>query len=203
MVLKRGLDVIGSLVLIVALSPVFGIIALAIWISMGSPVLFRQERAGYKGQPFTILKFRTMTDKRDSNGQLLPNEVRMTRLGRFLRHSSLDELPELLNVLRGDMSMVGPRPLHTRYILRYTPEQARRHDMKPGITGLAQVSGRNMLSWEEKFELDIQYVDHWSFWMDLRIIWMTFWKVATREGVTPGGCDTVAEFTGGHKTVDK
>lgn len=203
MVLKRVFDVIGSLVLIVALSPVFGIIAFAIWVSMGPPVLFRQERAGYKGQPFTMFKFRTMTDKRDSNGQLLPNEMRITRLGRFLRHSSLDELPELLNVLRGDMSIVGPRPLHTRYIPRYTPEQARRHDMRPGITGLAQVSGRNMLSWEEKFDLDVKYIDHWSIWMDLRIIWLTFWKVVTREGVTAAGCDTVAEFTGDPKISDQ
>lgn len=195
MVIKRVFDVAVSLVLVVVLIPVFLLIVITIWISMGSPVLFRQERAGYKGRPFTMLKFRTMTDARDANGRLLPNEMRITRLGRFLRCSSLDELPELLNVLKGDMSLVGPRPLHTRYTPRYTAEQARRLDMKPGITGLAQVSGRNLLSWEEKFELDVQYVDSWSFWLDLRIIWMTLWKVVMMEGVA-GGSDTIPEFTG-------
>jgi lipopolysaccharide/colanic/teichoic acid biosynthesis glycosyltransferase len=163
---------------------------------MGKPILFRQERIGAKGKPFTILKFRTMTMKRDNDGHLLPDALRLTRFGRFLRGSSLDELPELLNVLKGDMSLVGPRPLLMQYLDRYTPEQARRHEVKPGITGWAQVHGRNALTWEEKFTLDVWYVDHCSLSLDLRILLLTLWKVLKREGISQEGSATMTEFMG-------
>jgi sugar transferase EpsL len=163
---------------------------------MGRPVLFRQQRAGLKGQPIVLLKFRTMTDTRDLEGRLLPDAARVTRFGHLLRSLSLDELPTLINVLRGEMSLVGPRPLLMQYMERYSPEQARRHEVKPGITGWAQVNGRNALSWEEKFRLDVWYVDHVSFWLDLKILCMTVWNVMKREGISAVGHATMPEFLG-------
>ena len=169
---------------------------MAIRITMGTPVFFRQQRPGLHGEPFTIYKFRTMTDKRDDQGDLLPDAERLTPFGRFLRIASLDELPELVNVLRGEMSLVGPRPLLMQYLERYTPEQARRHEVRPGITGWAQVNGRNALSWENKFELDVWYVDHVSLWLDLKIIALTLWKIVRREGISQPGRATMEEFVG-------
>lgn len=195
--IKRGIDIIASALLLIALSPVLLAVALAIRINMGSPVFFRQVRAGLYGRPFTILKFRTMVNAFDEDGRPLRDEKRLTSLGRFLRSTSLDELPELLNVLRGDMSLVGPRPLLMEYLLdRYTPEQARRHEVKPGITGWAQVNGRNALTWEEKFKLDVWYVDNWSLRLDLKILWLTCVAVVTRRGISAEGHATMPEFTG-------
>lgn len=193
---KRLFDLVVSLLLLILLSPILLLIALLIWITQGSPVIFRQQRPGYLGKPFICYKFRTMSDRRDQNGHLLPDEQRLTRLGKFLRSTSLDELPELFNVLRGEMSLVGPRPLLMQYLERYTPEQARRHEMLPGITGWAQVNGRNALSWEEKFRLDVWYVDHWSFWLDLKILALTVIKVLRREGISSEGYATAPEFMG-------
>lgn len=193
---KRLFDLVVSLLLLILLSPILLLIALLIWITQGSPVLFRQQRPGYLGKPFICYKFRTMSDRRDQNGHLLPDEQRLTRLGKFLRSTSLDELPELFNVLRGEMSLVGPRPLLMQYLERYTPEQARRHAVLPGITGWAQVNGRNALSWEEKFRLDVWYVDHWSFWLDLKILALTVIKVLRREGISSEGYATAPEFMG-------
>jgi len=161
---------------------------------MGTPVLFRQRRPGLHGKPFICYKFRTMTDSRDSDGSLLPDSERLTGFGRFLRKTSLDELPELFNVLKGDMSLVDPRPLLMQYLDRYTPEQARRHEVKPGITGWAQVNGRNALTWEEKFKLDVWYVNNRSLWLDLKIIAMTIWKILIREGINQPGQATMEEF---------
>jgi len=163
-------------------------------------VLFGQKRPGLHGQPFRIFKFRTMTDARAADGSPLPDEQRLTRLGRFLRASSLDELPELFNVLRGEMSLVGPRPLLMQYLERYSPEQSRRHDVLPGITGWVQVNGRNALTWEDKFRLDVWYVDHWSFWLDLKILFLTFSKVFKREGISQPGHATMEEFMGNPKS---
>ena len=194
--IKRALDlVLGSLILIV-LSPLIGLVVLLVWVKLGRPVLFRQRRPGLHGQPFTMWKFRTMTDARDAQGNLLPNAERLTSLGRFLRATSLDELPELLNVLRGEMSLVGPRPLLMQYLDRYTPEQARRHEVRPGITGWAQVNGRNAITWEKKFELDVWYVDNLSPWLDCKILFLTLWKLITREGISHPGQATMEEFTG-------
>ncbi|MCX8061833.1 MAG: sugar transferase [Anaerolineales bacterium] len=193
---KRLFDLLVSFVLVILLSPLLLIIALLVWIAHGSPVLFRQRRPGYLGKPFTCYKFRTMNERRDENGNLLPDEQRLTRLGKFLRSTSLDELPELFNVLRGEMSLVGPRPLLMQYLDRYTPEQARRHEVLPGITGWAQVNGRNALSWEEKFRLDVWYVDHWSFWLDIKILALTAIKVLRREGISSEGYATAPEFMG-------
>jgi sugar transferase EpsL len=161
---------------------------------MGKPVLFQQKRPGLNGNPFGLLKFRSMNEDRDERGNLFPDEKRLTNLGRFLRSTSLDELPELFNVLKGDVSLVGPRPLLMQYLERYTPEQARRHEVKPGITGWAQVNGRNAITWEEKFKLDIWYVDHVSFWLDLKIIAVTIWKIIKREGISQPGQATAKEF---------
>jgi lipopolysaccharide/colanic/teichoic acid biosynthesis glycosyltransferase len=163
---------------------------------MGSPVFFKQQRPGLHGKPFYMFKFRTMTNACDGDGCLLPDCDRLTPLGRFLRSTSLDELPELFNVLKGDMSLVGPRPLLMQYLDRYTPEQARRHEVRPGVTGWAQVNGRNALSWEDKFEMDVWYVDNRSFWLDLKILWMTLLKVVRREGISGDGCETMTEFEG-------
>jgi lipopolysaccharide/colanic/teichoic acid biosynthesis glycosyltransferase len=173
------------------------LVAILVRMVHGAPVLFRQMRPGYHGKPFYIYKFRTMSDARDGRGSLLPDAQRLTRLGRFLRSTSLDELPELFNVLRGEMSLVGPRPLLMQYLDRYTPEQARRHDVLPGITGWAQVNGRNALTWEDKFRLDVWYVDHWSPGLDLRIILITLGKVLKREGISQPGHATAEEFMGG------
>ena len=194
--IKRPFDFLASLLGILILYPFLIMLAVMVRIKLGSPILFRQERAGLYGQTFTILKFRTMTNERDRQGQLLPEELRLTPFGKFLRSTSLDELPELINVLRGDMSLVGPRPLHVHYLERYTPEQARRHDVKPGITGWAQINGRNAVSWSERFELDVWYVDRLSLWLDLRILFMTVLKVIKREGISAEGQATMTEFMG-------
>ena len=164
---------------------------------LGSPVFFRQTRPGLHGRPFEMVKFRTMTDARAPDGKLLPDAERLTAFGRFLRASSLDELPELWNVLKGDMSLVGPRPLLMEYLPLYSPEQTRRHEVRPGITGWAQINGRNALSWEEKFKLDVWYVDHRSLWLDVKILWLTVRKVLVREGISADGEATMSKFTGG------
>jgi lipopolysaccharide/colanic/teichoic acid biosynthesis glycosyltransferase len=181
---------------LVILSPILLLLAVMVRMAHGSPVLFSQVRPGHFGQPFKIYKFRTMTDGRDAQGDLLPDAERLTRLGRFLRASSLDELPELFNVLRGEMSLVGPRPLLMQYLTRYTPEQARRHAVLPGITGWAQVNGRNALTWEDKFRLDVWYVENWSPWLDIKILGMTLGKVLKREGISQPGHTTAEEFMG-------
>ena len=192
--LKRVFDVVVSAVALTVLAPVMGLTALAVWRTMGRPVLFRQARPGLHGKPFVMYKFRTMRDLRDAGGNLLPDEARLTPFGRWLRATSLDELPELVNVLRGEMSLVGPRPLLMEYLERYTPEQARRHEVKPGITGWAQIHGRNNLSWEERLRLDVWYVDHWSLWLDLKILWRTLWMVLRREGISAQGHATMPRF---------
>jgi len=196
MALKRLLDIFASCLLLLILSPVFLLVALLIWLTMGPPVLFRQPRIGHRGRVFTIYKFRTMTDERDEQGNPLPDEQRLTRLGRFLRSTTLDELPELFNVLKGDMSLVGPRPLLVEYRDLYTPEQWRRHEMPPGMAGPVLASGRNILSWEEKFALDAWYVEHWSLWLDFKILLRTAWQVLKREGVSAEGYATMPPFTG-------
>jgi sugar transferase EpsL len=192
--LKRVFDIVVSAVALTVLAPVMGLIALLVWRTMGRPVLFRQARPGLHGKPFVMYKFRTMRDLRDAEGNLLPDEARLTPFGRWLRTTSLDELPELVNVLRGEMSLVGPRPLLMEYLERYTPEQARRHEVKPGITGWAQIHGRNNLSWEERLRLDVWYVDHWSLWLDLKILWRTLWMVLRREGISAQGHATMPRF---------
>lgn len=193
---KRAVDILASAGGLVALSPVLGAIGVAQLAYHGWPPLFVQERPGLHGRTFRILKFRTMTDARDAAGQLLPDAERLTPLGRLLRATSLDELPELWNVLVGDMSLVGPRPLLVQYLGRYTREQMRRHDMPPGITGWAQVNGRNALSWDEKFALDLEYVDHWSLALDAKILLTTLRKVLLREGISAQGEATMPEFLG-------
>jgi sugar transferase EpsL len=180
---KRALDLIGVTVLLVLLSPVMAVVALLVQARMGPPVLFRQLRPGRDGRPFVVLKFRTMIDQRDANGDLLPDEARLTGIGRVLRRTSLDELPELVNVLKGEMSLVGPRPLLMEYLPRYTTEQMRRHEVRPGLTGWAQVNGRNALSWDEKFALDVWYVDHRSVRLDLRILGRTLAEVFGGRGI--------------------
>ena len=197
--MKRVLDIAVSLVGLILLSPLLLVLALLVGVMIGNPVLFTQVRPGLGGRLFRIFKFRTMTNKRDERGELLPDEQRLTRLGRFLRASSLDELPELFNVLKGDMSFVGPRPLLIEYLDRYSPEQARRHEVRPGITGWAQVNGRNALSWEEKFALDVWYVDHQSFLLDLKILWKTLVSVVRREGISSEGHATMPVFMGSKK----
>lgn len=194
--LKNKLDKIFALITLIVLSPVILVVALLVYRGMGKPVIFAQLRPGKNGRIFTFYKFRTMTNKCDTNGNLLSDEQRLTALGKFLRRTSLDELPQLWNVLKGDMSLIGPRPLLVRYLSRYTPEQAHRHQVKPGITGLAQISGRNSLSWEEKFKLDVWYVNNWSLWLDLKILFLTIWKVIKREGISQEGQATMEEFTG-------
>jgi sugar transferase EpsL len=194
--LKRLFDVIASLVALLVLAPLLVLVAIVALATNGMPVFFRQQRPGYKGCPFQILKFRTMTDANTADGKLLSDDRRLTPLGRWLRSTSLDELPELINVLKGDMSLVGPRPLLMEYLPLYSNEQARRHDVRPGITGWAQVKGRNALSWEQKFELDVWYVENRSFWIDLRIIWMTIAQVLRREGISHPGESTMPKFKG-------
>lgn len=193
---KRLIDVTACLITLPVVLVVCGAIALAIWLTMGRPVLFRQKRAGLYGRVFGLWKFRTMTNDRDESGRLLPDEKRLTRLGRFLRSTSLDELPQVWNVLRGEMSLVGPRPLLPEYLERYTPEQARRHEVRPGITGWAQVNGRNETTWEERFRRDVWYVDNWSLWLDLKILWLTVIKVLRRDGISRQGHATMPEFLG-------
>lgn len=195
-VLKRIIDIIGALVGLIVSSPIMLIVSLIIYLTMGRPVFFKQLRPGMNGKPFVIYKFRTMLDLKDKDGNLLPDEKRITAIGRFLRSTTLDELPEFWNVLKGDMSLVGPRPLLMEYLPRYTPEQARRHNVKPGMTGWAQVNGRNAITWEEKFKLDVWYVDNWNIPLDLKIIFLTILKVFKREGVSAEGYATMPEFVG-------
>lgn len=194
--MKRCLDIIVSLAGLCLLSPVILVLAILVRWRLGRPVFFRQSRAGLNGRPFRVLKFRSMSDRRDGKGDLLPDSGRLTPMGRFLRSTSLDEIPELVNVLKGEMSLVGPRPLLVEYLGLYTPEQARRHLVKPGLTGWAQVRGRNALSWEERFRLDAWYVDHRSLWLDIRILLLTAVQVLTRRGITADGHDTMPKFTG-------
>lgn len=194
--IKRVLDFTAALAGLMVLSPLLLVLAALVRCKLGSPVLFKQDRPGLNSQIFTMYKFRTMTDVRNEQGELLPDEERLPPFGRFLRSTSLDELPELINVLKGDMSLVGPRPLLARYLPRYSPMQARRHEVRPGITGWAQVNGRNAISWEEKFAHDVWYVDNFSFALDLKILAMTFWKIIKREGISQEGEATMAEFMG-------
>lgn len=199
---KRLLDLVLTLPGLLVISPLLLILALLVRIYHGKPVLFRQMRPGYRGQPFYVYKFRTMTEDRDEQGRMRPDSHRLTRLGTFLRTTSLDELPELFQVVSGKMSLVGPRPLLMQYLDRYTAEQARRHDVLPGITGWAQINGRNAISWEDKFKLDVWYVDHWSVWLDLKILFLTFWKVLKREGINQPGRSTADEFLGSKEDVE-
>lgn len=193
---KRAIDLAGGTVLLVVAAPLMLAAAAAVWLTMGRPVLFRQQRPGHRGRLFTLLKFRTMRQAVGQDGRPLPDDERLTRTGRLLRRTSLDELPQLFNVLAGSMSLVGPRPLLPEYLDRYTPEQARRHDVKPGLTGWAQVNGRNSIGWEEKLRLDVWYADHWSLGLDLAILVRTAWKVVRRDGVGHGRSETMPEFLG-------
>lgn len=197
MKMKRLFDFFISLILLIILSPVIGIVAVLIRKKIGSPVLFKQPRPGLHGKVFHVYKFRTMTDERDANGELLPDAVRLTAFGQLLRKLSLDELPQLWNVLKGDMSFVGPRPLLVEYLPLYNERQARRHDVRPGITGWAQVNGRNAISWEKKFEYDVWYVENQSFWLDLKIFFLTVKKVFVSEGISQEGQATMEKFKGG------
>jgi len=194
--IKRIFDFFLALLGLILTLPLLGLIALLIWVFMGKPVLFRHQRPGFREKIFTLYKFRTMEEKYDEQGNLLPDEERLTPLGRILRSLSLDELPQLWNVLKGDLSLVGPRPLLVEYLDRYQPWQRKRHLVKPGITGWAQVNGRNAITWEEKFRYDVYYVEHWSLWFDLKIILITIWKVLKREGISQPGRATMEEFKG-------
>ena len=193
---KRLFDLLVALLGLILLSPLLALLALAVRLNMGAPVIFAQKRPGYRGKIFTLYKFRSMRDEVDSRGRPLSDEERLTALGKFMRSTSLDEFPELINVLRGEMSLVGPRPLLVEYLPRYSAEQMRRHDVFPGMTGWAQVNGRNILSWEDRFRLDVWYVDHWSFWLDVKILVMTALKVVRREGISQPGKATMTEFMG-------
>jgi len=199
---KSVLDRFSAALLLILVSPIMAVVALLVRWKLGSPVLFRQARPGRGARIFKLLKFRTMTDARDAKGNFLPDETRLIPLGRRLRSLSLDELPQLWNVLRGELSLVGPRPLFAEYLDRYTPEQARRHLVKPGITGLAQVNGRNAISWEDKFALDTWYVDHWSLWLDFRILLLTAWCVLRREGISSDGHATMPAFMGSKRSEE-
>lgn len=196
---KRVFDLIVSVPLLILASPFLAGMTLLVRICLGSPVFWKEKRPGLNGVPFSLIKFRTMTNAHDRDANLLPDAARLTRVGRVLRSTSLDELPELLNVIAGDMSLVGPRPLLLRYLQRYTPKQMRRHEVPPGITGWAQVNGRNALTWDQKFALDLWYVENCSFWTDLRILAMTVWKLITREGISQCGYATAEEFFGSPK----
>ncbi|NJK54942.1 MAG: sugar transferase [Pleurocapsa sp. SU_5_0] len=197
--IKSLVDRLLAAIALIFLSPLIVILAIAIYFNMGSPVVFSQPRGGKNNSIFTFYKFRTMTDQRDRDGKLLSDEQRLTPLGKFLRQSSLDELPQLWNVLRGDMSLIGPRPFVAAYLERYTPEQARRHVVAPGITGWAQINGRNSLSWEEKFQLDLWYIDHWSLWLDFKILIQTILKVINNNDINQQGYVGSEEFLGSHK----
>jgi sugar transferase EpsL len=194
--MKRLFDLIVVLPALLLLAPLLLALAVLVWAFLGNPVLFRQQRPGLHNQPFTLYKFRTMKDAVDADGNLLPDALRLTRFGRFMRASSLDELPQLINVLRGDMSLVGPRPLLMEYLPLYSPEQARRHDARPGITGWTQVNGRNALSWDEKFALDVWYVNHRSFMLDMKILWLTILNMIRPRGISQAGHATMPKFTG-------
>ena len=194
--MKRLMDILGAGFGLILLSPVLIVVAILIRRQMGAPVFFCQTRPGLHGKPFKMIKFRSMRDAVDAQGRALPDAERLTRLGRFLRSSSLDELPELWNVLKGDMSLVGPRPLLMEYLPLYSSRQARRHEVRPGVTGWAQVNGRNAISWDQKFALDVWYVDNRNLWLDLKIIWLTIRKVVTREGISAAGDATMPRFSG-------
>ena len=196
--MKRCFDLFLATLLAPFFLPFFFLISGIVLVKMGRPILFVQIRPGRKGRPFRIYKFRTMKEASGPLGEVLSDYDRLTPLGRLLRRYSLDELPQLLNVMKGDLSFVGPRPLLMKYLPRYTPEQARRHDIKPGITGWTQVNGRNAISWEDKFQLDVWYVDHQSFFLDMKILWLTLIKVLKKEGINANGCATMPEFTGSH-----
>ena len=198
-IIKRAVDLIITIPALLILLPLFILLGMQVKLLLGPPVLFRQKRTGWHGKIFWLIKFRTMTDSRDGNGDLFNDELRLTPFGRFLRATSLDELPELVNVLKGDMSLVGPRPLLSEYLPLYTPEQNRRHEVKPGITGWAQVNGRNAISWEDKFKLDVWYVDHQSFFRDLKILALTVIRVIKREGIDQSTNQTMEIFTGTNK----
>jgi sugar transferase EpsL len=200
---KRWLDLIVALSVLLILSIPAILTSMVVAVKLGRPIIFRQLRPGLNGVPFTIFKFRTMTRERDKEANLLPDEKRLTHFGRFLRSTSLDELPELINVIKNDMSLVGPRPLLMEYLGRYTAEQARRHEVKPGITGWAQVNGRNTITWEEKFDLDVWYVDHHCLLLDLKIIAMTMWKIIKRQGINQPGVATVEYFQGSSKQNER
>ena len=200
--MKRLLDIIISLSALVLLAPLYVVISCKVKKNLGSPILFKQTRPGLHAQPFDMIKFRTMKDATDTSGNLLPDSMRMTAFGKMLRSSSLDELPELWNVLKGDMSLVGPRPLLMEYVPLYNKEQTRRHEMRPGITGWAQINGRNAISWEEKFQLDVWYVDNHSIWLDLKILLLTLKKVFIKEGISADGEVTMTKFTGTDKNHD-
>ena len=197
--MKRTMDLVGALAALVLLSPIFGVLCILVRIKLGAPVFFRQVRPGLEGRPFKMVKFRTMTDERAPDGALLPDHQRLTTLGGWLRSSSLDELPELFNVLKGDMSLVGPRPLLMDYLSLYNDRQARRHEVRPGITGWAQVNGRNALSWDEKLELDVWYVDNQSVWLDIKVLFKTVFQVLKRNGISHAGEATMPRFTGSDK----
>ena len=201
--LKRLFDFLLSLSLILLLFPLFLLLSLLIKIKLGSPIIFCQKRPGLNCKIFMMMKFRTMTDAKDEQGCLLPDNERMTKFGKFLRSTSLDELPGLFNVLKGDMSLVGPRPLLVQYLPLYSKEQARRHDVRPGVTGWAQVNGRNAISWKKKFELDVWYVDNQNFWLDLKILILTVTKVVKKDGISENGHVTMSSFTGNKKLGDK
>lgn len=193
---KRPMDFILSLCAIIVLAPVILIIAILVRVKLGSPVLFKQKRPGLNEKIFTLYKFRTMTDERDENGELLPDEIRLTRFGKLLRSTSLDELPELFNIIKGDMSIVGPRPLLIKYLPLYTTHQKRRHEVRPGLSSLAAINGRNSLTWEEKFDYDIAYIDNITFAVDMKIILETIWVAIKREGISQEACATAEEFKG-------
>jgi sugar transferase EpsL len=199
---KRIFDLVLTVPGLILISPLLLVIAVLVRLFLGKPVLYSQVRPGYQNKLFTLLKFRTMTDARDNQGNLLPDEDRVTPLGRFLRNLSIDEFPELFNVLRGEMSLIGPRPLLVQYLQRYSPEQIRRHEVLPGITGWAQINGRNTITWQDKFLYDVWYVDHWSFWLDIKILAITFWKVIRREGISQEGHATASEFMGNPEDGD-
>ena len=194
--IKRFFDIFSSLIAIIILSPVLIITAILVRTKLGSPVLFKQERPGKDEKIFTLMKFRTMTDEKDENGELLPDEIRLTKFGQFLRSTSIDELPELFNILKGDMSVIGPRPLLVRYLPRYNEHQHRRHEVRPGLSGWAQVNGRNTVSWEDKFNMDVEYVDNYSLVMDIRILFMTVLNVLKHEGISSETSATMEEFMG-------
>ncbi|MGM0767030.1 MAG: sugar transferase [Pseudomonadota bacterium] len=194
--MKRIFDICGALLALCILLPVIVAVAILVRLKLGSPVFFRQTRPGKEGAPFEMVKFRTMLDQVDNNGKALPDDQRMTPFGSFLRSASLDELPELWNVLKGDMSLVGPRPLLMEYLPLYSAEQYRRHNVRPGVTGWAQVNGRNAISWQDKFKLDVWYVDNRSFWLDLKILFLTVRKVLFRDGISGEGEVTMSRFTG-------
>ncbi|MBM7651858.1 sugar transferase [Neobacillus cucumis] len=199
--MKRVFDFLISFILFIGLLPIFLLIAILVKLKLGSPVIFKQQRPGLHGKPFYLYKFRTMTDERDNNGQLLPDRFRLTSFGRMLRKYSLDEFPQLINVIKGDISLVGPRPLLMEYLPLYTDEQSKRHNVRPGITGWAQVNGRNAITWDEKFDLDIWYVHNHSFLLDIKIIFLTVLKVIMTEGINQPGSATMESFTGSKPTT--